>query len=379
MTAALALVVLAGPAAATAEAVWPPPAAIAGALDAIGDADLVLWDRARVLVATRVAATPERLRAALIEPATYRRAVPSFRRAEVLETRGAERLVAWELEIPLWNLKGRLWLRPRADGVDLLLVQGDLAPGQFHVSAVAHGDGARLVVDGEANVREANWVARRLAARSPLAEPAMTATAAWVLARALALEALRPDPRRRPAGAPVPPRLAELDGRALGQAAPALPRAPFAAAVRSRADGHLDRVEVAVSARLPEAEVARRLLEPARWRVLPGWRKVTPRAGPAWDVDTSLPFVDLDAVWTLRTGPPLRAEATEGDVRGAVFGWDLLPAGARTTMVFSLYPRLERSGWVARKFIAAEPLLEHGLALGLAFVDAASLAQALVP
>jgi len=37
--------------------------------------------------------------------------------------------------------------------------------------------------------------------------------------------------------------------------------------------------------------------------------------------------------------------------------------------VFSLSPRLAAAGWVPRRFIEAEPLLEHGLALALAYVD----------
>ena len=38
--------------------------------------------------------------------------------------------------------------------------------------------------------------------------------------------------------------------------------------------------------------------------------------------------------------------------------------------VFSFHPRLETAGYIPRKFIAAEPLLEHGLSLGLGYVDA---------
>ena len=49
----------------------------------------------------------------------------------------------------------------------------------------------------------------------------------------------------------------------------------------------------------------------------------------------------------------------------------MLPAGqTRSVVVLSLYPRLEQTGMIPRRLIAAEPLLEHGLALSLAFVDA---------
>jgi hypothetical protein len=59
-----------------------------------------------------------------------------------------------------------------------------------------------------------------------------------------------------------------------------------------------------------------------------------------------------------------------------VLGWDLVPP-APALAVFSLYPRVERSGYVPRKFVEAEPLLEHGMSLGLAYVDAVSLLRTL--
>ena len=45
--------------------------------------------------------------------------------------------------------------------------------------------------------------------------------------------------------------------------------------------------------------------------------------------------------------------------------------------VFSLHPRIETTGYLPRKLIEAEPLLEHGLAVGLAYVDAMALLRAL--
>jgi hypothetical protein len=43
----------------------------------------------------------------------------------------------------------------------------------------------------------------------------------------------------------------------------------------------------------------------------------------------------------------------------------------------SQHPRLDQSGFVARRLIAAEPFLEHGLALALTLMDAVALAPAL--
>ena len=50
-----------------------------------------------------------------------------------------------------------------------------------------------------------------------------------------------------------------------------------------------------------------------------------------------------------------------------------MPNGAPTVATLLLYPRLETTGRIARKSISAEPLMEHGLALALAFANATAM------
>ena len=371
---------------------FPDAAGVDGLLAGIGNADLVLFDEpranqaTRILLATRVKAAPEKLMASIADPASFRRAIPSFQKAEVVARSGNDKLVEWELEVPLWNLEGKLWLRPRAGGVDLQMAEGDLSPGLFALRVrPGSGGGAILTIEARANVRNANWVARRLVTRSFHAEAAMTASAAWVLLRALVLDVEQAGGARWPKAKMSPPGLPAVDGRAVGDAAKAAALATGlgVAAVRARADGRLERVEVAVTARAPLGDVQRHVSDPNRWRALPGWRQIrtVQQSGNQvrWEVDTKFPFVDFDSTWLVRPGPPLRGQAVEGDCRGAIMGWDLLdgPRPRTTIATFSFHPRLETSGYVPRKFIEAEPLLEHGLSLGLAYVNAASLVRSM--
>jgi hypothetical protein len=354
----------------------------------------------RLLLMTRVKTPRDRLQALLTDPQAYRRAIPAFVRADTLafsagsQTLTPTRRLAWELEIPLWNLEGELEMRPLPDGVSLDLVAGDLAPGRFRLRALPDGETLRsiLIVDGSAPVKDANWITRRLAARDATAEPAMAATAAFVLLRALALLAERPagptnaGPRwpRAPMSAAKPE---HLDGQALGAALAALgwPLGPRSAAalVRSRADGRLHQVALALQSKLPVAALNARLARAEHWHALAGWKHIDVRPAPDapgrshWQVDSSLPFVDFDATWLVQPAP-FRAAIAHGDWRGAVMGWDVLPA-APSVAVFSLHPRVETTGYLPRKLIEAEPLLEHGLALGLAYVDAMALLAPIQP
>ena len=103
----------------------------------------------------------------------------------------------------------------------------------------------------------------------------------------------------------------------------------------------------------------------------------TPTAPARVVVEDAIPFVDFDATWRAEAPPGSRWwTAIDGAARGAWFGWEVFPAGpsteAPTLAVLTMYPRLEATGSIPRRFIEAEPLLEHGMSLALVFVDAVS-------
>ncbi len=378
------------------------PDELTAALDVLGDADLVVLADpsrrpARLRLATRVAAPVDRVRAMLVDLAAYRSALPALRRLdfEGKDQRHAgpgprsEGRVTWELEVPLWNLEGKLWLQPTPAGADLIVMEGDFAPGLVRLSATAEPAGTTLLsMDASANLRDVNWITRRMVKRNALAEPGLAAAAFYVMLRALRLQAERvgdaQDVRRRPATAPSPPALSEIDGGRLARLAGAGLQAPaLLAAVRSRGNGRLALVQVLALSRLATGAASGLLAQPQTWQALPGWRKVNP-AKPAddcssatcWKVDTSFPFLDLDAIWKIGI-QPWRAVAVAGACQGAAMGLDLLPLGTATAAVLSMYPRLEKAGYIPRKSIESEPLLEHGLSLGVALVDAISLVRTL--
>jgi hypothetical protein len=148
----------------------------------------------------------------------------------------------------------------------------------------------------------------------------------------------------------------------------------------------LERVQVAVLAR-SNRRASDLLAQPTTFQSLPGWRSV--EAGitkPAecaaepnlcWRVRSNLPFVDLDATWKLERS--FGARAITGDVAGAIMGCDVVAAADAAATVLTMHPRLDKSGYIPRKLIEAEPLLEQGMSLGLALADALSLARALEP
>ncbi len=369
-------------------------AALVAALPADRATDVVLVDQPsvpdapRVRAATRVAASPPVIKDVLLDPAHYRALIPALIRGDLERPNGGPPVVDWELEVPLFNLSGRIALLNRPDGVTFQLLDGDFAPGRLIFTVAANpAGGTTLFLDALLDVKRSSWLLRRIIKRSPVGEPAVLAAAAYVALRAVALRAEHPGARfaLRPGAPPAPPPDWSPDPRPLLTEALAPLRARGVVALVARAPSErLAGVATAITVGAPAPAVDARLRDPAVWRAFPGWAKVlrvTPGpAGPGAVVEDDLPLVDCDATWTALAGDGPRWVATAGATHGARLGWTVGPAAGGTAAVaaLSLYPRLEATGSVGRNFVSAEPLLEQGLALALAFADVAGVKAALL-
>jgi hypothetical protein len=363
--------------------------AMVAALPADGRTDVVLIDlpavvgAPRVRAATRVNAAPATVRSVLLDPAHYRALIPSLIRSDGKTDRTGTPIVEWELEIPLFNLSGRFALRALPDGVRFDLFDGDFAPGhlQFRI-APGPGGSTILFVDASMDVRRSSWVLRRTLSHSPFGAPAALSAAIQVALRGVALRAERPAAREawRPTAPPGAPAAWQPDAHLVtAPALASLRAAGVLAMVTRRPDERLAGVvaSAVIPAAAPAVEAA--LRDPRSWRAFPGWKSVqlAPGAnGPGARVEDDLPLLDLDATYAALGG--LRWTAVDGATRGARLGWTVAPDGDRRAVVaLSLYPRLEATGSISRRFVAAEPLLESGLALALSFADVASMQAAM--
>jgi hypothetical protein len=381
-----AAVVLSGPG----RAVAAPDADLAAALEAAGGADVVAFElpalahapHVRAVTATR--APVAAVLGVLADPSRYGVMIPSLVRSKEVGRRGDTRIVEWELEVPLFNLSGTFELRPRAGGFELAMVAGDLCPGRIVFETAARPDGGATVeIDARLDVARSSFFLRQIMARSEYGEPAALSAATWVALRAAVTRAEHAGDATafRPRAPPATPTPGRPDGRELARP----PFAPLAARgaaalVGVTPAGRLAAVSIAVTARDAPDAAAARLADTRSWRAFPGWRSVAPlpRQGtepPRVIVEDGIPLVDFDATWQAEAVPrPRWWSAVEGAARGAWFGWQVFPAPAPAPAlaVLTMYPRLEATGTIPRKFIEAEPLLEHGMSLALVFVNAAS-------
>ncbi|MES1164519.1 MAG: hypothetical protein ABUR63_02075, partial [Verrucomicrobiota bacterium] len=151
-----------------------------------------------MIAATRVVATPAAVANVLLNVEPMKDALPALVRADVIATRpgprpGAwpDRLLAWEVEIPLFNLSGRAWLRQHEDGAELTLTEGAFAPGRVRFRAARAAARRDTIVTCEVQIepRSAGWLFRRVAGHDPWSEVAVSAATSWVLLRAVAQQA----------------------------------------------------------------------------------------------------------------------------------------------------------------------------------------------
>jgi hypothetical protein len=372
--------------------------ALAAALPADGRSDLLLIERTsgqaapRVFGATRTTAGPAAIKAALLDPAHYRALIPALAGAAVVGPGQRAPRIEWDLDVPLFDLSGRIAPHDRADGVTLELVDGDLSPGRIVFSIAPYpGGGSTLIIDAQLDVERSSWLLRHIMARSPVGQSAVLAAAAYVALRATALRAEHPtNPSAwRPTAPPGTSRLPDPTPLAAESLAPLRARGSLALVARERTE-RLGGVAVAADFHAPAAALLRRLRDPDTWRAFPGWRTVRARAGsngPGAEVEDNLPLVDFDATWIADPGSTPRWTVAAGVTRGAHLGWNVFapggptpaPAATSTLAALTLYPRLETTGTVARRFIQAEPLLEEGLALALAYTDIVGVGTALDP
>ena len=368
--------------------------ALSAALPADGHSDLLLIERMsgqtapRVFGATRTTAAPGAIKAALLDPANYRALIPALDGTAVVEPGQRAPRIDWDLDVPLFDLSGRIAPHERPDGVTLELVDGDLAPGRIIFSIAAQpGGGSTLIIDAQLDFKRSSWLLRHIMARSPVGEPAVLAAAAYVALRATALRAEHPAGTSawRPTGPPGTSRLPDpalLVGESL---APLRARGALALVTRGRTE-RLGGVAIGIGLHGAAAPLLQKLQDPTTWTAFPGWRTVRVRSGsngPGAQVEDNLPLVDFDATWTADPGSAPRWTVTAGATRGARLGWNVFALGGSpprpgsTFAALTLYPRLEATGTVARRFIQAEPLLEEGLALALAYTEIAGVGAAL--
>ena len=305
--------------------------------------------------------------------------VPNVVRSKTIVQRDHERVVSWELEVPLINVEGKNRYRfspPQAMDVDA--VSGDLKTGAWRWELYPLGDDATLAVEyAYSDIRNLNRIIRWMIRGNMTLEHGLVLSAATVFIKALKQRA-ESIAGRGPAGRPDPKEQRKIVLRSLradsngsllrfDALAPLLDRGTLAL-VQSFPDGRLHQAVLMTRAYVPRNLVYDVAAHPENYDEfmsgIPQARALRDDGKDLlYEMEVEAPLLNIQFKAHMIRGPDwLWVDTVGGDLRNAHFAWEFLPQGQkRTLMLYYTNSDLRRNSWVVRQLINREPYFEHGV------------------
>jgi hypothetical protein len=315
-----------------------------------------------------VAAAPETVHEVIAHPADYKTFVRNVSRSD-WEPREAGGVSRWKLELPVSSFEMANVFRFEA---------GSAAP--VHVTSLEERDeatyrwemlgtpgGTVLVQYGYTDVKHSNSLVRSFLKKMPVTEHGLALAAQLMLASSMRKEA-----EKRTAAGSLPER------SKTGENNPGfgfLLERGQVAVIRSLPDGRLSDLSLLDRYYAPPAKIGAALADPGAWsKFVPGVDESVVHGRSAGTAEATIKFAIPLVSWTSRyalrfTERVVEGLATDGDLRGARFRWDITPRGAKDALVvYRVSQRLTQSSTLFRTLIQHDPSLEHGLTVAFSLV-----------
>ncbi|MBL8603936.1 MAG: SRPBCC family protein [Myxococcales bacterium] len=330
---------------------------------------------ARITLVARTAASPERLRGVIANPAEYPSFMPILNGVEMISTRGSRQAFRFHVAAPVFDVTALCNLHQVSERrVDVAITQSEAGPGVSRWDFNAEPDGGTLFsLATWGDPSQGHWILRQVARRSPTAVAGMNIAVGSVLA----LGAMRRAEILSGQSLPVRPSEGVADAGPLAPPPPGpwlwLSHEQAVVSMKLRADGAIEQVTVASYTQAAPDLVLRRLREVSNYpRIWGSFRSVDvqpPAAGEGEDnvrfqshVQTAL--TRLDGEQRMRVeGNTVWHEGVSGDFAGSSHRWDIVadPAGG-TVVLLTGGSDMNRAGTLTRVLIGMDPWLAVGFA-----------------
>ena len=339
-------------------------------------------------------ASAEAVLAVVADMESYPRFIPNVVRSEIVQSDGVRTDLAWELEIPFVNLSGvNRVVDERPAGIRYRPLEGDIKQARFRWEATPLGDGRSVVAHYvAADIGEASWFLEKFIEARPSVEPGAVVSTALVLVKAICAEAARRQGKRVPPrprmGGRHKPKIdsvaRELAAGGVRKSLRRLLKRGVVGLVRSKRDGRLAQaVMLQDVGRAPEAvhAVARDPRDYPEFIPSIASVSITQREGNKlrYLSEIKMPLIDLEVLTELKemSGLRLAFKIVSGDLKSGRYAYEFLPManGNRTLMVFYTNTDIRDQSWFLKKLIEKEPYYQHGLNLGLGFVNVRAVAK----
>jgi hypothetical protein len=314
-----------------------------------------------------VKAAPETVHQVIAAPADYKTFVRNVSRSD-WEPRESGGVSRWKLDLPVSSFEMANVFRFDAGAAAAVHVTSleERDDATYRWEMLGAPGGTVLVQYGYTDVKHSNALVRSFLKKMPVTEHGLALAAQLMLAASMRKEA-----ERRTAAGSLPERQKGDGGPGFGF----LLERGQVAVIRSTPEGRLSDLSLLDRYYAPLARIGAALADPGKWSTfVPGVDESALHARASGTAEATIKFAIPLVSWTSRyamrfSERVVEGAATDGDLRGARFRWDLTPRGEKEALVvYRVSQRLTQSSTLFRTLIQHDPSLEHGLTVAFSLV-----------
>jgi ribosome-associated toxin RatA of RatAB toxin-antitoxin module len=337
---------------------------------------------AQIVLFSKMNAAPEKVYDTVADVEKYPEYMKSVVRNKIIRRQGDMFAYEWELDVPIFNLKGVRMMRGRRP--ELLEAKG--VSGNFKESKERWEfyplDGGKKTLAAfyrSVDIESAGLVMKTMIKMEPSMEHGANLAAGFVYVRDVRrrVENL-PDPKPRADKGEVP----AFHELAIGPAGFDLQQMRRLleygqlALIESNDDGSLRQVALLTMVDAPKQKLASVVYEPAKYpEFIPNLakQKVTEESKNHLKLEYELevPMVNLEGTskMTIEDDGSVDVVAVDGDIKRGRWRWEFNALSETTTVpVHYAYSDVSETSWFVKKLIEKQPLFEHGIVVAASTV-----------
>lgn len=331
---------------------------------------------AQIVLFSAIAAPPARVFDVVADVESYPKFMPSVVRNHIVKRQGEMIAYEWELDVPVFNLKGTRMMRGRRpELVEVRGVDGNFKESRERWELYPLDGGQRTLAAfyRTVDVKTAGVMLKTMVSLEPSMEHGVNLAAGFVHIRDVRrfVEGL-PLPKAEAAGGPVPTlRTLELgpDGLDLAALEKLLARGQLAL-IESNDDGSLKQVALLTRVEASKRAFGDVVRAASRYpEFIPNLvsQKVAEHDGGKrlrLEYELEVPLANLDGVSEMTIGDDgnIDVVAVGGDIQRGRWRWELHALGDHVTVpVHYAYSDVTQTSWFVKQLIEKQPLFEHGI------------------